>query len=224
MTYEGLRLEIQKYERKLFAERRRKMLKNTHFTIISNNCWGGMIYESYGLPKQTPTVGCFFMADDYIRFLTRLEDYINAELTFIAPEDSRWRQEICTDKRYGHYPVGKLTVMSDNGPEDVEIFFLHYQSTAEVKEKWNRRIKRFDKEHMLIKFNDQNKCTRKHIETFERLPFRHKICFSAAPYPHCQSVRTIRLPGNCTYIPTSYEPFGQNRAVNITDLINELFI
>ena len=74
MTYEGLRLKIQKYQRKLPARRRKKSLKGTRFTILSNNCWGGMIYESYDLPKQTPTVGCFFMSDVYILFLTRLND------------------------------------------------------------------------------------------------------------------------------------------------------
>ena len=223
MTYEGLRLKIQKYQRKLLATRRRKQLKSARFTIISNNCWGGMIYESYRLPKQTPTVGCFFMADDYIRFLTRLDDYLAAELTFINPEDSRWRQEICKDKRYGHYPVGKLTIMRNGKYEDVEMFFMHYHSAEEAKEKWERRLKRVDREHMLIKFNDQNGCTEEHIRAFEALPFPHKICFTAAPFSDCKSVRTIRVPNSHKCIHTSYEPFGRNRQVNITDLINELF-
>lgn len=223
MTYEGLRLKIQKYQRKLPAHRRKKGLKGTRFTILSNNCWGGMIYESYGLPKQSPTVGCFFMADDYIRFLTRLDDYLQAPLTFIAPEDSRWKQEICSDKRYGHYPVGRLEIDIDSGSESVELFFLHFHSAEEAKEKWNRRLKRIDRERLLVKFNDQNGCTRKHIEAFDRLPFRHKICFTTAPYPDCQSVQPIRVPKSHTYIHTSYEPFGRNRQVNITDLINGLF-
>ena len=64
MTYEGLRLKINAYYRKGFAKVRHKQLKNTDFTIISNNCWGGMVYESYDLPKESPTVGMFFMADE----------------------------------------------------------------------------------------------------------------------------------------------------------------
>lgn len=223
MTLESIRLEIQKYQRKFLAGQRRKMLKNTQFTIISNNCWGGMIYESYGLPKQTPTAGCFFMADDYIRLLTRLDDYLHADLTFISPEDSKWKEIVCTDKRYGHYPVGRLTVMGGNGPEDVEIFFMHYHSASEAKEKWERRLGRIDREHLLVKFNDQNGCTREHIEAFDRLPFRHKICFTAAPYPNCKSVRPIHVTKTHTYLHTSYEPFGRNRQINITDLINGLF-
>lgn len=84
-TYEGMRLKILKIFRtgKFFVERRRKQLKNTDFTIISNNCWGGMIYESYNLPKQSPTVGLFFMASDYIKFISDLRGFVNGELIFI---------------------------------------------------------------------------------------------------------------------------------------------
>ena len=57
MTYEGLRLKVLKYWRVGLADWRKKQLKSTDFTIISNNCWGGMIYESYNLPKESPTVG-----------------------------------------------------------------------------------------------------------------------------------------------------------------------
>ena len=41
MTHEGLRLKINTYYRKWFAKARYKQLKNTDFTIISNNCWEG---------------------------------------------------------------------------------------------------------------------------------------------------------------------------------------
>lgn len=77
LTIEGLRLKLLKYPRtgKLFTKHRTKQLVNKQFTIISNNCWGGMIYESYNLPKESPTVGLFFMADDYINFLKHLKEY-----------------------------------------------------------------------------------------------------------------------------------------------------
>lgn len=100
-TYEGLRLKVLKYWRLGLANYRKKQLKYTDFTIISNNCWGGMIYESYNLPKESPTVGMFFMAKDYIEFLSDLRGYINGKLTFIKPEESRWKDmpQISGDKR-----------------------------------------------------------------------------------------------------------------------------
>lgn len=131
MTYEGMRLKILKYYRKMIAKSRGRILRNKDFTIISNNCWGGMIYDSYCLQKQSPTVGLFFIADDYIKFISDIKRYVNTELKFIYPESSKWRCKVCEDKRYGSYPVGIL--------DDIEIFFLHYHNEQEAYEKWNRR-------------------------------------------------------------------------------------
>lgn len=175
-TYEGLRLKVLKYWRVKFAPNRRKQLKNTDFTIISNNCWGGMIYEAYNLPKESPTVGMFFMAEDYIRFVKRLKDYLSAELVFISPEDSRWKdaEQVSGDKRFGSYPVGVLKLEN----ESIEIFFLHYHSEQEAREKWERRCKRVNWDRMLVKFNDQNGCTEKEVSEFMSLPFQNKVFFT----------------------------------------------
>nr|WP_262352316.1 DUF1919 domain-containing protein [Lactiplantibacillus plantarum] len=59
MTYEGLRLKILGFRRKKFSALRKKQINKDRFTIISNNCWGGEVYESYNLIKQSPTVGLF---------------------------------------------------------------------------------------------------------------------------------------------------------------------
>ena len=83
-TYEGLRLKVLKHWRLGLANYRKRQLKSTDFTIISNNCWGGMIYESYNLPKESPTVGMFFMAKDYIEFLSDLRGYVQ-EIRDLAP-------------------------------------------------------------------------------------------------------------------------------------------
>ncbi len=111
MTYEGFRLKVSKYWRKGFAQARQKKLLGKDFTIISNNCWGGMIYESYNLPKNSPTVGLFFFAEDYICFLKDLKGFVTAHLKFIRPEDSKWktRPELVNDKGFGHYPIGQLS-------------------------------------------------------------------------------------------------------------------
>ena len=154
MTYEGLRLKVLKFWRLGLANHRKKQLKSTDFTIISNNCWGGMIYESYNLPKESPTVGMFFIAKDYIEFLSDLKGYVNGKLTFIKPEESRWKDmpQVSGDKRFGSYPVGVLS----NGKNSIEIFFLHYHSEQEAREKWERRVQRINWNKLLVKFNDQD--------------------------------------------------------------------
>lgn len=181
-TYEGLRLKLLKYRRLGLANYRKKQLKSTDFTIISNNCWGGMIYESYNLPKESPTVGMFFMAKDYIELLSDLKGYVNGKLTFIKPEDSRWKDmpQVSGDKRFGTYPVGVLS----NGINSIEIFFLHYHSEQEARDKWERRVQRINWNKLLVKFNDQNGCTETEVDKFMKMPFINKVFFTCKHWPN----------------------------------------
>lgn len=221
-TYEGLRLKILEYKRLKFANKRRAELKNTNFTIISNNCWGGMIYESYNLPKQSPTIGLYFMAEDYIKFISRLKDYISTSLTFIKPEDSRWKntEQISNDKRFGSYPIGVLSLED----ESIEIFFLHYHSEQEARDKWERRCQRINWNNMIIKFNDQNGCSIKEVDKFMKLPLKNKIFFTCKHWEHLASNNYIYIKqfSKSNHILASYEPFGKNKYFDITNFINEL--
>lgn len=220
-TYEGLRLKVLKYWRAGLANYRKKQLKSTDFTIISNNCWGGMIYESYNLPKESPTVGLFFMAEDYIEFLSDLKGYINGTLTFIPPESSRWKDatQVSGDKRFGTYPVGVLS----NGKNSVEIFFLHYHSEEESRDKWSRRSKRINWDKLLVKFNDQNGCTAKEVQAFMKMPYQNKLFFTCKQWPDVKGEYTIirQFPKH-DFIMASYEPFGRSGYIDITKVLNSL--
>lgn len=68
---------------------RRKKLRNKDFTIISNNCWAGFIYQKYGLQYKTPTIGLFFIGNDYIKFCKKLKYYVNQDLKFISFSESK---------------------------------------------------------------------------------------------------------------------------------------
>lgn len=39
--------------------------RNKSFTIISNNCWGGLVYQKVGLGYQSPTIGCGIVDDHF---------------------------------------------------------------------------------------------------------------------------------------------------------------
>ena len=175
MTYEGLRLKVLKYYRRVFAKQRKKHLSNTEFTIISNNCWGGMVYESYDLPKESPTTGLFFMASDYIKFLSDIKGYLSQELTFIDPKASKYLDFLKSDKRFESYPIGILG--------DIEIMFLHYHSEKEASEKWQRRIQRINWDKLIVKFNDQNGCTDHDVEAYSKLPYKNKLFFTIKDWP-----------------------------------------
>ena len=180
-----------------------------------------MIYESYNLPKESPTVGMFFMAKDYIEFLSDLKNYINGELTFIRPEESRWKDmsQVSRNKRFGSYPVGVLS----NGKNSIEIFFLHYHSEQEAREKWERRIQRINWDRLLVKFNDQNGCTENEINRFMKLSFKNKLFFTCKKWDNIQEEYTMihQFPKH-DFMMASYEPFGKNKYIDITSVINHL--
>lgn len=72
---------------------------NKPFTIISNNCWGGIVYQHYNLPYDSPTVGLYFYADEYIKFVSNLHYYLSQEITFISYEQSKYKDDIVRKKQ-----------------------------------------------------------------------------------------------------------------------------
>lgn len=215
MTYEGLRLKILKIKRVKFAEHRKKKLKVTDFTIISNNCWGGMVYESYNLKKSSPTVGVFFMSEDYIKFVSDLRKYTSMDIEFIEPTKSKHYDYFRNNPRYGDFPVGKI--------DDIEIFFLHYHSNQEAADKWKRRCERINWDRLLVKFNDQNGCTKAEVQKFLELPLKNKIFFTCIDWGiESEIVLKIKQFPKKNHIMASFEPFGKGKYIDITKLLNNL--
>lgn len=211
MNYETVRLKIRKYYIKATHKKRNKKIKNKDFTIISNNCWGGTVYQSYGLKYNTPTVGLYFIADDYIKFIYNIKEYLSYDLQFIKFSESK-KAKLTGEKL--NYPVGKL--------KDIEIYFMHYKTEEEAKEKWNRRKKRINWNKIIYKFSNQNFCTQKNIEDFMELPSENKICFVNDQQYNIKGTILIKQLFCSKDIKASYEPFGNSKKININDYINEL--
>lgn len=146
---------------------------NSSFTIISNNCWGGHVYRYFDIPYQSPTVGLYFFADDYVRFCYSIQDYLNKKLCFIKANESKYA-DILKERNELHKPIGLLG--------DVEIVFLHYQTQEEAYDKWNRRLSRIDWNNLFFKFSEQNFCTLDHLQTFDKLSTNRKFCFVSKDY------------------------------------------
>lgn len=149
-----------------FAKKHSKKLKTKEFTVISNNCWGGVLYEYYGLQKQSPTIGSYFYAEDYVRFCKDLKGYLNKELTFINPTESRHFEDLHR-KGQDNVIIGKLG--------DVEIVFLHYADKDIILEKWKRRIQRINWDKVILKFSYQNQCSDELIKEYEQIDDYKKI-------------------------------------------------
>lgn len=164
-----------KYDRYKECKKRRKQLNSTDFTIISNNCWGGLVYQYFGLPYNTPIAGCGFMDEDYLKFLEKFDYYISLQLVFVPYESS---------KRYNYYKLKNIDRPSCPIAmlDDIEVCFTHYASEEEAREKWERRCKRINKDKMLVKMSQRYTSSAEILERFEKLPYSNKICFTESEY------------------------------------------
>ena len=138
-----IRLRINKFG----SSYRRKKLKIKNLTIISNNCWAGIVSQYLGIKYYTPTIGLYFFSEEYIKFLERFDYYIKQKLEIIDTKDSKYYDEMIK-KNHKNAIVGKL--------DDVEIVFLHMKTGKEAIEKWNKRVKRINKGNIIFKFCEQN--------------------------------------------------------------------
>ena len=156
---------IKRKIRKLISPLNRLKLKNRNFSILSNNCWGGVVYDKFGLQYLSPTIGAFFFAEDYIKFLKRIDFYLKLELQEIDFSQSKYIGYLST--RLNHCVVGKIG--------DIEIFFLHYDSFLSASKKREKRKNRINFDNLIVKFSDQNLFSKELFYEFDKLDFKNKI-------------------------------------------------
>lgn len=165
--------KIRFWRRKKYISQLKEMFP-PEVSIISSNCFAGRILQDLGREYNTPTLGLYFWAPDYIEFLKNINYYLTeAKIQFV--EKSKY--ELGNERRlsWSHwYPIGLLD-------GKVEIHFLHYHSEEEAAEKWYRRASRTNLNNLFIIGMDQNQSTKNEIIEFEKLPYQNKIYFSRFP-------------------------------------------
>jgi uncharacterized protein (DUF1919 family) len=114
-----MRIELlRNIEKKIKGKFSRLRLKQTDFTIISNNCWGTFIYKKFDLPYQSPFVNLLIFAEDYIRMLENFSPTLFNGIYFIPHKESKHIIELTERKYLGlEYPIGVIG-------EGIEIHFL----------------------------------------------------------------------------------------------------
>lgn len=202
-----IRLRINKFG----SSYRRKKLKIKNPTIISNNCWAGIVSQYLGIKYYKPTIGLYFFSEEYIKFLERFDYYIKQKLEIIDTKDSKYYDEMIK-KNHKNAIVGKL--------DDVEIVFLHMKTGKEAIEKWNKRVKRINRRNIIFKFCEQNECSIEHIKRFENLPFKNKICFTTKEYPGYKSVIWFKDQVKNEEVVRDY--YESHKYLNIIDYINNM--
>ena len=150
-----------------FSKKDIKDLADKPFVIISNNCWGGEVYQWYQRPYNSPFIGLFIYGPCYHKLLNNFDHYMDQPLEFI--EKSKYPEP----HRDWEYPIARL--------DDIEIHFSHYKSKEEALEKWERRKRRMkevtDKDDYYFKICDRDG-NDKFMKSFHELPYRNKISYA----------------------------------------------
>lgn len=141
-------------------------LKNKNFTLITNNCIGGIICHDLHLQFMSPTINLYFTNDDFILFCSNLQEYLSLEVYECNQHDKS-------------FPVGVLS----GSKGDVYIFFMHYKSFSEAKSKWDERKKRINYDNMFIIMEAQ-KSSEESLMRFNSIPFANKVVLTDGKCPN----------------------------------------
>lgn len=169
--------KVQYFIKRFLHKINRLLYRKRDFVIISDNCFGGVIYQELEMPYTSPFIGLAVKASDYVRLLSNIDYYLCQPIHFVESNES--------------YPVGML--------DDVTIDFVHYKDEQEVVEKWKRRKSRMlsiDKDKWVVKMDDRQKSTVKYLEQFHSLPYKNKISFSIYDLPFKNHVCMKEKDGN----------------------------
>lgn len=126
-----IKWNFQRIKRERLIGKVKSKLKNKQFSIISQNCIGGVFYHDMGIKFLSPTINLYFEQPDFVRFVLEIEKYLSMELLM------EWGEE---------YPVGRLG--------DITIHFMHYESCTEAEKSWNKRKERVNLNKIIVLSTD----------------------------------------------------------------------
>lgn len=154
---------IESIKKRLNKAINKRKYRDLNFAFVANNCWAAEVYKLYVKEFNTPFIGLYILAPDYIKLLENFDTYMNTKLEFVENKDF-------------NFPIGRLN--------DVEIHFMHYHSEEEARDKWERRTKRFlefkaqNPDQVFFKMCDRDGGTAELLRRFHNTKHKNKISFS----------------------------------------------
>ena len=145
---------LKRVRRERWLKQLRKRNHNHDFSLISNDCVGGVIYHDLGEQFRSPTVNLWIPNAHFLAFVQNLEYYLSCEIHEMPDETKP-------------YPVGTI-IPKDDKHIPIEVNFKHYPSFEEAYTKWKERSKRvnYDRLYFIWHFYDDEHSER--ILSFDR--------------------------------------------------------
>lgn len=110
-------------------------IKNKDFTIISQNCAGGIIYHKLGMRMDSPTINTVLEGENFVKFVENFEYYITLEP--VKAKDSY--VDVANNVVCHYFSLGDITIK------------CFHEKTYEIAiEKWKRRIERVHQDNIFV--------------------------------------------------------------------------
>ena len=146
---------MQRKKRDKLAAEMKVKLHVRDFTVLSQNCIGGVFYHDMGLQFTSPMINLYMTGKDFVSFVLNLDYYLSLKLRMT------WGEE---------YPIGYL--------DDVAIYFMHYDTCQEAEAEWEKRKKRIIRDNIIVLCTDMVDFTDEVYEKWRQIPYP-KILFTA---------------------------------------------
>lgn len=146
---------MQRKKRDKFAAEMKAKLHARDFTVLSQNCIGGVFYHDMGLQFTSPTINLYMSGNDFVDFVLNLDYYLSLKLRMT------WGEE---------YPIGYL--------DDVAIYFMHYDTCQEAEAEWEKRKTRIIHDNIVVLCTDMVDFTDEVYEKWRQIPYL-KVLYTA---------------------------------------------
>ncbi len=134
-------------------------LKKSRISIVSNNCWGGIIYRTLGLECLSPFKNLFLKDEDYLKMIQDIKSYMSIE-----PIGKRCETDPHSAKVYPVLEIG-----------DIEIHCNHAENFEMAINDWNRRKSKINYSNLYVEMYTMNPLV---AEKFVEKTIGYKgICF-----------------------------------------------
>lgn len=139
-------------------------LRESNLTILSNDCFAGILYNSLGLPFMTPTINMWQAENDFLKFISKPQKYLDQELEYVGLESEP------APSQNVNYPVFKL--------DDIVLHMNHYGKLGPkiAKKKWDERKKRINWDNIFIFMKTEDE---KALAEFDLIDYNKKICLTS---------------------------------------------
>lgn len=149
----------------------------SHITLLSQNCVGGVLYHMLSLPFDSPTINMFIEDENFVKLAENPEHYFSLDAEPFEERHIDGKDDSLV------YPTIRV--------DDIILCCQHYKNCAEAVAAWNKRRLRVDIDNLYVIACSWNLSENEdYVKRIDALPCP-KVVFTMEPfdYPSCVQLK-----------------------------------